>query len=320
MGIVVVVIGTVMLAATFLALMKKTVREFVGAWLAEKPIRIWLAPFLMLVYYSMVSIAVDQWGFNLFVRLAVYFGLPTLLLYLTGPKSEESITGRDLVINFAVVLWIWLLIELKIVNTNWLRVPIGKGTTALPLGPYAAMVYALIALSGWRRFDVKCDLSFKKSDVVSIATTFGVLGVTLLLITLPTGLTQVGIAKVVRLNPFGLPLAIAVPVAVLATVPLIFFGVGVVEELLFRGAIQNLLWRRFNPICALFVGSAVFGLAHINDRVFGFGVPNWPYVGLATIAGLGYGFVFWKTNSIVASATLHALIDAAWVLFLKGGK
>lgn len=320
MGIVVVSIATVMLAVAFIVAMKKSMREDVGAWLAAKPLRVWWLPCLMLAYYSMVSVAVDQWGFSLFARLAVYFGLPTLLLYVTGPKSEDTMTGRDLAINLAVVLWIWLLIELKLVKTNWLRVPIGSKGTALPLGAYAAMIYALIALSGWRRFDLKCDLSFKKSDVAPIAATFGVLGVTLLLITLPTGLAQVGIAKVVRANPFGFPLVIAVPIAVFATVPLVFFGVGVVEELLFRGGIQNLLRHRVKPMGALVIASAVFGLAHVNKRALGFDVPNWPYVGVATLAGLGYGFVFWRTNSIVASATLHAMIDAVWLLFLRGGK
>ena len=321
MGIVVVIIGTVMLAVTLIAMMKKSNRETVGAWLAKKPRRIWLLPFLLLAYYSVVSAAVDQWDFNRFVLLTVYFGLPTLLLYLTGPKSDDTFTGRDLVINFAVVLWIWLLIELKIVNTNWLRVPIGSTRpTALPLGVYATIMYALIALSGWRRFDLKCDLSFKKSDLFPTATTFGVLAITLLLITLPTGLTTLGIAKVVRLNPLGLPLAIAIPVAVLAVVPMTFFGVGVVEEILFRGAIQNLLWHRLKPICALCIASAVFGLAHVNKRALGFDAPNWPYAGVATIAGLGYGFVFWRTNSVMASATVHAMVDAMWVLFLRGGK
>src|SRR5574337_1386028 len=204
MGIVVVIIGAVVLAVTFIVAMRKSPRESVGAWLAETPRRVWWLPCLMLGYYSMVSAAVDQWDFNLFALLAGYFGLPTLLLYLIGPKSDDTLTRRDLVINFAVVLWIWLLIELKIVNTNWLRIRFGGGgSTALPLGVYAAIIYALIVLTGWRRFDLKCDLSFQKSDVVPTAATFGVLGITLLAVTLSTGLTTVGIARVVRANPLG---------------------------------------------------------------------------------------------------------------------
>lgn len=321
MGLVVVIIGAVLLAVTFIAMMKKSTREGVGAWLVDKPLRIWWLPCLLLLHYSMVSAAVNQWSVNFFVLLAIYFGLPTVLLYLTGPKSDDTFTGQDLAINFAVVLWIWLLIELKIVNTNWLRVQFGSAkSTALPLGVYAAIIYALVVLSGWRKFDLKCDLSVRKSDILPTMATFGVLGITLLLITLSTGLTTVGIAKVVRLNPLGVPLIVAVPIGVLIAVPMIFVSIGVVEEILFRDAIQNLLWRRVGPICALVVASIVFGLAHVNKRALGFDVPNWPYAGVAAIAGLGYGFVYWKTNSVIASATVHAMVDAMWVLFLRGGK
>lgn len=321
MGIVIVVIGIVALTATFIAMMKQSTREGVGAWLAERPLRVWWLPCLMLAYYSMMSVAVDQWGLTFFALLAGYFGLPTLLLYLTGPKSDDTCTGRDLAINFAIVLWIWLLIELKIVDTTWLRVQVGGAkSTALPLGVYAAIVYALIVLSGWRRFDLQCDLSVRKADLFPTAATFGVLGAALLTITLSTGLATVGIAKVVRLNPLGAPLMIAVPVAILVAVPMIFVSIGVVEEILFRGAIQNLLRHRLGPVCALVIASVVFGLAHVNKRALGFDVPNWPYVGVAAIAGLGYGFVFWKTNSIIASATVHAMVDAMWILFLRGGK
>ncbi len=321
MGIVVVMIGAVILAVTLIAVMKKSTREGVGAWLVEKPLRIWWLPCLLLMHYSMVSAAVNQWDFNFFALLTVYFGFPTLLLYLTGPQSGNTLTGRDLAINFAVVLWIWLLIELKIVNTNWLRVQFGSAKpTALPLGVYGAIIYALVVLSGWRRFGLKCDLSVKKSDVLPTVATFGVLSVALLSITLSTGLTAVGIAKVVRLNPLGAPLIVAVPIAVLIAVPMIFVSIGVVEEILFRDAIQNLLRHRLGPICALVVASIVFGLAHVNKRALGFDVPNWPYAGVAAIAGLGYGFVFWKTNSVIASATVHAMVDAMWVLFLRGGK
>lgn len=321
MGLVVVIIGAVLLAVTLIAMMKKSTREGVNAWLVDKPLRIWWLPCLLLLHYSVVSAAVNQWSVNFFVLLAIYFGLPTVLLYLTGPKSDDTFTGQDLAINFAVVLWIWLLIELKIVNTNWLRVQFGSAkSTALPLGVYAAIIYALVVLSGWRKFDLKCDLSVRKSDILPTMATFGVLGITLLLITLSTGLTTVGIAKVVRLNPLGVPLIVAVPIGVLIAVPMIFVSIGVVEEILFRDAIQNLLWRRVGPICALVVASIVFGLAHVNKRALGFDVPNWPYAGVAAIAGLGYGFVYWKTNSVIASATVHAMVDAMWVLFLRGGK
>lgn len=322
MGIVAVIIGIAILAVTLIVMLKKSTRDGVSAWLTVRPCRIWWLPCLMLAYYSAVSLAVDQWSVNLFVVLAAYFGLPTVLLYLTGPKSDETFTGRDLAINLAVVLWIWLLIEVKFVPINWLRVQFVSSAkpAALPLGVYAAIIYALTVLAGWRRFDLKCDLSFEKSYLLPTAATFGVLSAVLLVITLSTGLTTLGIAKVIRVNSLGMPLIIAAPIAIFIAVPLIFVSIGIVEEILFRDAIQNLLRHRLQPISALIVASVVFGLAHVNKRALGFDVPNWPYVGVATIAGIGYGFVFWRTNSIMTSAAVHAMIDAMWVLFLRGSK
>jgi uncharacterized protein len=85
------------------------------------------------------------------------------------------------------------------------------------------------------------------------------------------------------------------------------------EEFLFRGVLQNLLSRTFrNPWAGLIVASIIFGFAHILHAP----VPNWKYVGLATIAGLFYGRAWMKTGSLVPGALMHALVDISWhVLF-----
>jgi|HubBroStandDraft_6_1064221.scaffolds.fasta_scaffold00361_21 membrane protease YdiL (CAAX protease family) len=85
------------------------------------------------------------------------------------------------------------------------------------------------------------------------------------------------------------------------------------EEFLFRGVLQNLLSRTFrNPWVGLVVASVIFGFAHILHAP----VPNWRYVGLATIAGLFYGRAWMKTGSLVPGALMHALVDISWhVLF-----
>jgi len=85
------------------------------------------------------------------------------------------------------------------------------------------------------------------------------------------------------------------------------------EEFLFRGVLQNLLSRTFrNPWAGLVVASIIFGFAHILHAP----VPNWKYVGLATIAGLFYGRAWMKTGSLVPGALIHALVDISWhVLF-----
>jgi hypothetical protein len=87
------------------------------------------------------------------------------------------------------------------------------------------------------------------------------------------------------------------------------------EELLFRGLLQNSLSRTFSSETAgWFTASAIFGLAHVaNNGVF----PNWRYALLATIAGLFYGRAWRETNSIFASAIVHALVDIVWHLAFR---
>ena len=87
------------------------------------------------------------------------------------------------------------------------------------------------------------------------------------------------------------------------------------EEFLFRGLLQNSLSRTFSSEHAgWFTASVIFGLAHItNNGVF----PNWRYAVLATIAGLFYGWTWRRTNSIFASAIVHALVDTIWHLTFR---
>jgi len=66
----------------------------------------------------------------------------------------------------------------------------------------------------------------------------------------------------------------------------------------------------------LIVTAVIFGLAHLNNQAIGFNL-NWGYAGLATIAGLGYGWVFFRTNKVAAAALTHMLINFTWALFFN---
>jgi uncharacterized protein len=81
------------------------------------------------------------------------------------------------------------------------------------------------------------------------------------------------------------------------------------EEFLFRGLLQNMLSRSTkSDLAGWWTASVLFGFSHITNM----GFPNWPYVALASIAGLVYGWTWRKTGSIFASALVHALVDALW--------
>ena len=84
------------------------------------------------------------------------------------------------------------------------------------------------------------------------------------------------------------------------------------EEALFRGVIQRLLQGDSatvaspRGIAGLIIAGVVFGLAHYAGGVVA--------VVLATIAGIGYGWIFWRTSRIEASILAHFLVNTAHIL------
>lgn len=89
----------------------------------------------------------------------------------------------------------------------------------------------------------------------------------------------------------------------------IFLFIAWLEELFFRGFLQNLIsnslqsaWR------GQLIVSILFGFSHI----FHAPVPNWRYVALASIAGWFYGAAFRNGGNLMASSLVHALVDTAW--------
>jgi len=78
------------------------------------------------------------------------------------------------------------------------------------------------------------------------------------------------------------------------------------EEALFRGVIQRRLQGWSNPIVGLIIAAIIFGAAHYAGG-------GWSVV-LATIAGVGYGWVFWRTNRLEASILTHFIVNTAHIL------
>ena len=85
----------------------------------------------------------------------------------------------------------------------------------------------------------------------------------------------------------------------------IFLFIALLEELFFRGFLQNLLGQA--------AASCLFGLFHMLHAPF----PNWRYVLLATIAGWFYGSAFRESGSMLSSALVHAAVDTTWRTFLS---
>ena len=86
------------------------------------------------------------------------------------------------------------------------------------------------------------------------------------------------------------------------------------EEALFRQLIQGGLhaWLGESSSArwtATLAAAALFGLAHVGG--------GWIYVGLATLAGVGYGLVYALTRSIAAAALAHTALNLVHFLFFS---
>jgi len=94
-----------------------------------------------------------------------------------------------------------------------------------------------------------------------------------------------------------------------ATHNLLFTCIG--EEIFFRGFLQyqlslQLANLRHGLWVALIIASLLFGLGHFAG--------GWQYMLLATIAGLGYGYIFMRTQRIEMSILAHFIMNATHFL------
>ncbi len=93
----------------------------------------------------------------------------------------------------------------------------------------------------------------------------------------------------------------------LVDLALIALAAGVGEEMLFRGAVQEAISHRFNPLTGLLAASTLFGLMHPISTT---------YVALAGLIGLYLGCLFQATGSLIAPITAHAVYDFLALAYL----
>ncbi len=96
-----------------------------------------------------------------------------------------------------------------------------------------------------------------------------------------------------------------------------FVSVAFVEEVIFRGVVQDWFAHKFNKWVGLTVASVAFGLCHLYKNVGSIGIPNWRYAILATLAGSVYGYLYKRTGSLLTPMFVHAFTDATWNTFLR---
>lgn len=302
----IVVIGyATALGIVMLFLFSKTIRDKIGNWLRHSDNRIWLIPLFFTAYHSALMLSAQKWSYDAFLVNAAYFIFPTFLVSLNNYRAD-GVKLTDLLL----VLWMWIFVEFGVVQWTWKPLQFKEIEYALTV--FSVIIYALLVIGACRKLELNWNFSVAKKDWVYILAGFLALLAIILPLALNSGFAKPGINEK-YLSKDGPIYLIGYFVVILATI-----GLG--EEMVFRGILQNFLTRKFGWVAGLVIASIIFGIAHVNNRVGDFRVPNWTFVFYATIAGFGYGYVYHKTKSLMAPAILHALVDWTWFVFFKGGK
>lgn len=144
-----------------------------------------------------------------------------------------------------------------------------------------------------------------------------VYGLTMLGSILPLVVALAGVyllAKVIAPDPtFEKMFEKMTPLWGLAFVVLVAFSPGFIEEMLFRGYIQQRLLKRWSPIWAIGVTSLLFALVHITPHGIAVALP----------LGIWLGVIAWRTGSIGPSIACHAFVNGGlntWRLAIKFGE
>ncbi|WP_371802954.1 CPBP family glutamic-type intramembrane protease [Candidatus Lokiarchaeum ossiferum] len=104
----------------------------------------------------------------------------------------------------------------------------------------------------------------------------------------------------------------------------IWFTIALPEELIARGVVQHQLMKfsrdnvkKFEILqitVVILISSFIFGVSHWNNTTADF---VWIYIGLATVAGIGFGWC-WQKSGLFSSMLLHTSIDFVWAMCFGG--
>jgi membrane protease YdiL (CAAX protease family) len=212
---------------------------------------------------------------------------------LGGPRDAEPSPPRLLVaaLALAVLAGVWE-------RTLQIQVPGGQHLSLAFLVATALALFFFVVVHPLRSFNVRLGLTGRE-----LGTAIGAVAV-LALAAIPLGFAAGFLSWQSRWLGVGH--------GALRLLGLTLF-VGLPEEMLFRGIVQEAFSRIWTPRVGLLVGAVVFGLVHLFKHVTH---PNWGYGLLATVAGLAYGWVYQRTGKLGAAAVTHGVVDWIWSMFL----
>jgi membrane protease YdiL (CAAX protease family) len=237
---------------------------------------------------------------------------PMLWIAATGGLTIALLADRDVASDpmrhafrlTLAMLALWIPSELGLLHG--LPLPAGSTQGTLEAGRLIVLDLGLVLFLAMAPLpDVGYTFRFRRGDLLAA----GVSLVAFAAVAIPLGMA----IDFIHWGPVPFE-----PLTWLMTGLAIYFFTAVPEELLFRGALQNLLEKRWpgrhSRTASLLVAAVVFGAAHLNNRP----APNWRYMLLATLAGIAYGWVWQRTRRVSAAALTHAGVDWIWVTAFRG--
>ncbi len=257
-----------------------------GARPAAICVGLFLAPYL--AYAS----GVGDFRWTAFVKLLLFVAAPFFLYELLPVRSPDRMHWQDLL----ALIWLALPIFSGQIRGVW-NVPVNLDFMArlllVAVGAWSFLLWRGLESSGY-------EFSFSPAVIWDAAVHFTQFAG----IAIPLGFAM----RFIGWNPRWRGLwAFSFDLAT------IFVFIAVSEELYFRGILQNLLEKTWHSrLGAQAAASVLFGLSHIRHAPF----PNWRYVVLASVAGWFYGSAYRRHRSLMASATMHALVDTLWRTWL----
>jgi membrane protease YdiL (CAAX protease family) len=278
-----------LLLAAIFGFFVPAVQRSVPSLFQHHPWTIWGVPFLLTAVFDAAALLVGAASPQLTILVLIYTAGPVLCAVLAGPGGHQPHA-----LDFVGILLLWLPLEFA------------AGATLIPLparGFLHSTAYGIAILLGLLIFlayralpGLKYNLPRAKSDYWLPLAGFAIAAPVLILVGVAIGFIPPPHAPV---QPAG---------KMAAAIGLIFAGTALPEEILFRALIQNFMMQRFGSTTrTLLAASFIFGCAHLDNGPQP--LPNWRYMIVATIAGVAYGKVFAKSNTLLSSATLHMLVD-----------
>jgi membrane protease YdiL (CAAX protease family) len=248
-----------------------------------------LAPALLATPYA--AFVAMRGGFDLSLFLALA-GFPVAIAALLQSAPDDPPNWRDAVVLAALAL----AVELHVFDRAW----------PLPsLGAFAKLLCVDAALYAYLVIRPIRDIGF---DFRPIAPDFAI-----------------GLREFLYFTPIALAIGFALgfihwhgpafnPLQFAAGWLFTLFFIAIPEEIFFRGLLLNFLEPRLGTRRALYLSSALFGIAHFNKRA---NVFNWRYVILAAIAGVFYGRAWLARRRVLTSSVTHATVDTVWSVWLR---